>query len=801
MGLLEKAKAAGYSEKEAKDFETRVTKAKKAGYTNEEIQAFLEESGGIPAAKSPEIRAPNELDEPNAGSLRAPRSAADQTADLIRGGRPSTFTQEVMKDAPEIAGATAMVAAAPTGIGIPAAMGLAALGGAGGKGYQLAAQQLQGQPMTSGGAAAEVAGAGARQGVAEGLGRAVIKAIGRVWRGGFFTPSEGMTKTTPDLVPEGRVANKEALFAGKKPPIPKEELLKKPDVSPKDLMESFGGNYTAAQMSNSRVLDTLDNMAQGSFFGGGIMDRTFSSQQKTVKQIGDTVADTFIAEGGQKLSDRQLGQLFVDTIQDGRAAFKTSAEKMFRNVDDTIYEGMQMASPEGTTVSVGESIMGVPGMPETLPTKKPSQSGYVNVKPLVEKANDMISQYSRVRNIGKSDVGGTLLDKVAALPETMTFGDAQLLRSNLLEELRGLSQKPGEGKAARVAGELAGLADKQMETAAKNLSGEALKAWRDANKFYKFGKTNFDNQFIAKLAQSGKVNWEEVGDLIFRSGNVEEVHQARRALRAAEFASRKANGKPLDVAMMYRGKQYVAEPGELHADLAARIAGKLGVPENQILDKAVMGFRKGDKWLNRQQASALAGGTPGTAEHLSSQGLMDRPIKATKAWRSMQAGYYESLIKKNTNVDGILKPDGLLKDLSNRKTERTINAAFNNDQLSAIRNFAKVAKMAESKNASGTGSMVIQFAQGGALLSMTNPGEILGDNQDLINKVAGGVLIGPPLLAKLLTNPMTTRWLIQGVRTPVSSGVSGALAARLGLSVLRAAQNQNLPTEDEGESK
>lgn len=819
MGFLEEAKKQGYSKEEATAFADRVTQARKAGYSDDEISSFLDQGSAIPTSKTPIIRAPNSLDQPPAGSIHAPIDTADQTSALLSRGRLSETGREMVKDAPEVLGATAMLAAGGTGVGIPAAMGLAALGGAGGKGYQLAAQELTkspGAPQTPGQAALEVGAAGARQGIAEGAGRAVLKAIGRVVRGNFFNPTDevlgGATASTAD-----REANKAAMLAGKKPPVPKEELLKKPNVNADELMRAYGSNYTAAQMTNSRTLDTLDNMAQGSFFGGDIMDKAFHSQQKAVKDMSDSIAGMFVKDSSEKMSDRQIGQLFVDTIQNGKNAFKTASEKMFRNVDDLVYQNMQLANPEevnpilfpgktGTTVSTGESIMGAPGMPEVIPTKKPSEAGYVNTKPIAERASQIIQDYKRVSNVGKSDAGGTFLDKVAAVPESMPFGDAQLLRSGLLQEARNLAQEGGQ--AYRFASELSGLADKQMETAASKLSGDALSAWRDANKFYKFGKTNFDNQFIQKLAQSGKVNWEEVGDLLFRSGNVEEVYQARRALRSAEFASKKAESMtPAELQVVTPTKEAIAKQGKPYALFQGNFEATKQTPAFSTYRMYGEHPRSGG---NFPAKDLEAMGIPITGKEARvKEGVVPtdfnppkpeptNPVDFQQTWRQMQAGYYDSLLKKNTGVDGTFNPTGVLKDLNNKKTSRTIQAAFNNDQLNAIRNFARAAEIAKQGNPSKTGSMVIQIAQAGPIaLAMGNPGEIFGDDQNLFQRAGVGILLTPPLMAKLLTNPMTTRWLIQGIRTPISSGAAGGLTARLGLALVRAAKNSALPAEQD----
>lgn len=706
MSFLDKAKQVGMSEQDARVFKAFVQKAKSNKFSNEEIlQAWENRTAPV---KETKIRAPDPiLDSPPSGEIRPPMSAAEMTTDLIRRGRPTSLAKGIAEYAPETLGAAALVTAGAPAT-IPSAMALAALGGAGGRGYQLASRSLTGAPgapqlkpgeIVSGEALRDVAGAGVRQGVAEGLGRIVLRTIGRVIRGGMFKPTE---EAAGPLL-ERRESIKAARLAGNKV-----DLLKARGTPPRDLMEAYGGRYTAAQMTDSRVIDVMDNMAQGSFFGGGTMDRAYLAQQKSLKEMGDTVADAIMREGQEQLTDRQLGQLFVDTVNDGRTAFKASAEKMFRNVDDIVYEGMQKGAQQIFPKQAA-------GMAEKMArTPKPTEYGYVNTKPIAERASQILSEYKRISNIGKSEAGGTFLDKVASIPERLSFGDAQLLRSGLLEEVRNLAKEGGQG--LRFARELAGLTDSQMERSAANLGGEALEAWRSANKFYKFGKTNFDSTFIQKLASNEKTNWSEVGDLIFRSGDDEAVREARRAIRAASFTTREA----------------------------------------------------------------------------------PKPVEFQKTWRQMQAGYYESLLKKNTDpLTGNLKAEGLLKDLSNRKTERTIKAAFSNDQLNAIRNFAKVAHLADPKNRAHSGVNMIQWAQGGAILALTNPFDIVPDDMEgLIRKVGGGILIGPYVISKMLTNPMATRWLIQGIRTPIASGAAGGLGARLGLAAVRAAQDTQTLEED-----
>lgn len=293
----------------------------------------------------------------------------------------------------------------------------------------------------------------------------------------------------------------------------------------KRLGEKFtevGGRFSVGQQTDKSVATTLENVARSSYTGGGRMREFLDDQYKHVEAFGKKVAGMFTSSLGEA-GPNQSGRLFMNTIQGGRDAHRMASQKLFNELRD----------------SAGEIK--------------------VDVSSLRELAKKEADAFKRISNIGKTDQGGSFLDKLsnvgegvkqtaeqkaAKVPEAfkLDFADAHALRSNLLDMLRGLGGE--EAKAKRLVKETLDQVDAAMETAAKEAGGDTFEMWRRANKFYRVGKKSFDNDFMATLLNDKRMA-EDVGEQLFKSGNVTEIIQAKRALQnAKKFA--KAEGQELN---------------------------------------------------------------------------------------------------------------------------------------------------------------------------------------------------------------------------------------------------------------
>lgn len=151
-----------------------------------------------------------------------------------------------------------------------------------------------------------------------------------------------------------------------------------------------------------------------------------------------------------------------------------------------------------------------------------------------------------------------------------------------------------------------------------------------------------------------------------------------------------------------------------------------------------------------------------------------RSLVSPKTFRELKAGYVRQLFESSTDSEGTIVGKNILKKLS-EMGEPALKEIFSADELSTLRTFARVGQTLQ-KPAKGGGGMLIQLWQGGALAMMVG-----GSYLDKPGAVAGGgaVLFGPYVLSKLMTNPTTARYLIQGMKLPQNTQSAMAIAAKL----------------------
>jgi len=388
----------------------------------------------------------------------------------------------------------------------------AGIGGMGGKGYQQYYRMTRpgAEPMTIGDIYTEQAIAGIEEAASELIGRGVAKVGGKI-----------LAPVRKRLLPGASSLSK--------------QLLKR------------GAHLTPAQMTESRIIDTIEGMAEKSFFGGGKLQRlkTLMQPKAFTKYVDDVVEQ--IAKGAKtNLSPEDVGDLLLDTIEGKKLAFRTTAKAAYAKVDKL---------SKGTKVSL------------------------VSLK---EFARKTMKTATTRKGIGSTQAGDTLLKKVLQLDDMVSFKQAQSLRSALLDERSAMAVT--RDKAIGLAKQFVRLTDDAMDTGAKSLglrggltkgsrftynkqpfrvikeipreegSGivaqligkkgitpivlneqliadqiqlkhlippiqkvdDAVDAWRIANKFYREGQEKFNKKIIKSLSKSLAENPEVAVKKIFR---------------------------------------------------------------------------------------------------------------------------------------------------------------------------------------------------------------------------------------------------------------------------------------------
>lgn len=245
--------------------------------------------------------------------------------------------------------------------------------------------------------------------------------------------------------------------------------------------------FTAAQATENRAIDILENVAEASLIGGGSLAKFKGKQQEVIAQAATGLAERF----GARASNEEVGTMFQAGLAKGQDAFRAAAKTLYQQVD------AQTASAMVPMHQLKAEALKVQGQWANLPPK-----------------------------LG-SDVGLGLIQQITDMPNSVPFAQAQLIRSQLLKRGRELSDIEG-GLSRR----FAGLVDDAMEGAAGTLKGPALESWRIANAFYKEGAARFNSDFVQALADKAP---EKVAGAIFQRGGVTALRQARAAVSAETF--------------------------------------------------------------------------------------------------------------------------------------------------------------------------------------------------------------------------------------------------------------------------
>jgi len=424
--------------------------------TKEQAMAELQ-SRGIDTSKyltSKQITRRQALDELKRRGVAVP----DIQKKILEGGeRDPTFWEGLRKELPELIGGAAGGIIGASG-GPLTAIGMAGLGGAAGKSYQQIYQHLIGSekaPKTSSEATQAIGKAGLTQAAYEAGGRGIIGAGQKI------------------LAPAGKTIIPEAAEAGK-------------------ILRQYGSHMTPAQKTESGLIDTIEEVAEGSFFGRGPIGKFRIGQREAFGKYIDDTVKSFASNLDARLSPEEIGILYQEAFTAKNTVFKKAAETLYKKVDD---------ATEGAVVSLA---------------------------PLKEFANRALALAKQRKGIGATQSGDTLLKKVLELDDLVTFKEAQAIRSGLGDELSTMTVT--KDKAMGLAKKFFGLTNEAMETGAKELSGDALETWKYADKFYKAGKERFSNKFIRRLTEISKERPEFVVNSIFRDKAVTQIRRVKKVV-------------------------------------------------------------------------------------------------------------------------------------------------------------------------------------------------------------------------------------------------------------------------------
>jgi len=271
-----------------------------------------------------------------------------------------------------------------------------------------------------------------------------------------------------------------------------------------ELAQKYGTHLTPGQLTDAWTADTLETIADASFFGGRRMKKLkLRGQPEAIGRYAEDLADAFTKRTRKVLDPDSIGRL-VDDVLSGRARqFRTQATALYTQLD------------------------------------KLSGGVTVDITPLQAFATKRLGVTRELAGIGETEAGDKLLKRVLRVglePETteVPFKVARELRTRLMrEEDIGLAKH------------LTKLLDESMEKAAKTKGGDLYKGWRTVNKFYRKGMERYHNKIIEGLVKvvEDRGEPEKVIPYIFKNKGVSRIKAVKAAVGADSKAWRTLKAK------------------------------------------------------------------------------------------------------------------------------------------------------------------------------------------------------------------------------------------------------------------
>jgi len=234
--------------------------------------------------------------------------------------------------------------------------------------------------------------------------------------------------------------------------------------------------FLPAEATTSRALDIAENIAEGSFLGGGVVSNLKLERDRILNKMVNELVDEF----GQKMGKDEFGELFSAVVERRLRAEELLAKPLYNNVADIINKKTQQMF---SNVSYQ----------------------YEKVEPmfwlgdLKKKAYEVLSMSKELGGLGDDLSGANMARKVAQMNDSVPYSVAQKLRSRLIKigkELQGINPK---AEAVSLSDTFVSMTDDAIERTLKKEVPEAYDVWREANNIYRTAKETYDNKFIKAL--------------------------------------------------------------------------------------------------------------------------------------------------------------------------------------------------------------------------------------------------------------------------------------------------------------
>ena len=492
-----------------------------------------------------------------------------------------------------------------------------------------------------------------------------------------------------------------------------------------------------AEGTDTRILDVLHNVAEYSVLGGGAI--------KEFKRNRDTffgqLANEIVGRYGKKMTDIEIGRSVVDTVKLNLEAARKPAQMIYTMIE-------RQTAPEYTDVPIHMSVKRTE-TPITNKVVKKETVKKTEGKPEegAEEAGDPQLQRLQVKTTFQDIQVGERLEhlKVMTTMQERQISGARVDLTPMKEDLAEIA------KVAKAAG---GLADKEM--------GNTLMSFIQQ-------KPDFVSYPVAKAIRT----------------EVRTMVDALKASPETKNAPGIGKGKLIYQKLTDQIRDGLRKDDPFLAEMWDEANAIESGAQQTFNNKLVRSLVREADARGGDAPGAIAGSVWNASKDNVSVISRVRSAVDFPTWQKMQRWELEdAMTRSQTNgvIDGakldkhLFGPDGI--------GHEAMKAGFDQATVTELREFTNALKVAQQRQSEGTGRILVQMTQGGALLNFG--ANVLGElgaidyDPELKSYLASGaIILGPPALAKVMTHPQGIKWLTEGFSTPAKGKASVALAGRI----------------------
>jgi len=250
--------------------------------------------------------------------------------------------------------------------------------------------------------------------------------------------------------------------------------------------------FLPAEATQSKFLDVMQNITEGSILGGMKFEKFKHARAGVLSDVADDVISMF----GKKVEPDEVGELFVDALE--------NRNKTFGAVSNALYN---------TATELGEGSI-------------------VNIKPLKDFAKTSLGKVEDLKGLEAESAGDNLLKTILGMDDSIDISAAKELKSRLFakaDEYKILN------KSAKIIGKTKKLNELLFPQIMDSLPDKAKTAWRQADTFHKTMSKKFNSTLLRRLVKKGEENPQAISRAIFKPNNFKTISKVKAALNPKEW--------------------------------------------------------------------------------------------------------------------------------------------------------------------------------------------------------------------------------------------------------------------------